>query len=58
MTRYQACRALGIDPIGSALVAFVHFLADAPEGKLAILHMTIYYDPSQQYRRGMRFDLE
>lgn len=58
MTRYQACRALGIDPISAGLIAFIHCIADAPEGKIAILHMTITYDPEQPYQRGMRVGLE
>lgn len=58
MTRYQACRSIGIDPISAAFVSFVHFIAGVPEGKIAILHMEITYDPNQPYRRGIRFDLE
>lgn len=58
MTRYQACRAIGLDPISAGFVAFVHFMVDAPQGMIAILHVTISYNPDQPYRRGMRFDLE
>lgn len=58
MTRYQACRVIGLDPLSAALVSFVHAIVGAPEGKIAILHMTISYDPEQPYKRGMRFDME
>jgi len=58
MTRYQACRSLGIDPIVSALIAFTHAVYGAPQGRIAILHMTIFYDPSEPYRRGMKARLE
>ncbi len=58
MTRYQACRAIGLDPIGAGLVAFIHAICGAPEGKIAVLHMMITYDPEQPYQRGMRFVLE
>lgn len=58
MTRYQACRSIGLDPLSAAFVTFIHFLAGAPEGKIAILHMTITYDPEQPYQRGMRVGLE
>ena len=58
MTRYQACRAIGLDPISAGLVAFVHAVCGAPKGKIAILHMTITYDPEQPYQRGMRVGLE
>ena len=58
MSRYQACRSIGIDPMASAFVAFVHFLVGAPQGRIAILHMTISYDPDQPYKRGAAYTLE
>lgn len=58
MTRYQACRAIGLDPISAGLVAFVHAVCGAPKGKIAILHMTITYDPDQPYKKGMSGVLE
>ena len=58
MTRYQALRSIGLDPLSAAIVTFVHFLAGAPEGKIAILHMTITYDPDQPYKKGMSGVLE
>ena len=44
MTRYQACRKLGLDPIASAFTTFIHWLFDAPQGYIAILHIVIEYD--------------
>ena len=58
MTRYQACRGLGLDPISAAFVTFVHAVAGAPKGKIAILHMTISYDPAEPYHRGAKAHLE
>lgn len=58
MTRYQACRALGIGPAGSALITFTHWFLDAPEGRVAVLHMIINYDPGAKYERGMKLYLD
>jgi hypothetical protein len=44
MTRYEACRKIGLDPIAAAITTFVHYLQGAPEGYIAILHMIIEYD--------------
>ena len=58
MTRYQACRTLGLDPINAGLITFVHCVAGAPEGKIAILHMTITHDPEQPYQHDTKVELE
>lgn len=58
MTRYQACRYIGLDPVTASFVTFTHFMAGVPEGKICILHMIISYDPEQPYQRGMRVGLE
>lgn len=44
MTRYQACRKLGLDPVASAFTTFIHWLFDTPQGYIAILHTVIEYD--------------
>lgn len=46
MTRYQACRKVGLDPLSSAITVFVHFIQGVPEGYIAILHTVVKYDVS------------
>lgn len=58
MTRYQACRALGLDPICSAFVALLNAIGNVPEGVVAVLHMQIEYDPNIPYKRGMKINLD
>lgn len=56
MTRYQACRKLGLDPFASAFTTFVHWLFDAPQGYIAILHTVIEYDVSANPNEGMKLE--
>lgn len=58
MTRYQACRAIGLGPFSSALFAFLNFMANVPQGKLGICHMIISYDTNEPFQKGMVGTLE
>lgn len=53
MTRYQACRKLGLDPVASTFTTFTHWLFNVPQGYIAILHTVIEYDVDVDPREEM-----
>lgn len=44
MTRYQALRRLGLDPLASAFVAFFNWLFNVPKNEIHFMHMVIEID--------------
>lgn len=53
MTRYEACRKIGLDPLASGLTTFIHWLQAVPEGYIAILHTVIEYDVQADPKQEM-----
>ena len=56
MTRYQACRKLGLDPVASAFTTFMHWLFNVPQGHIVILHMVIEYDADVDPNEEMKLE--
>lgn len=52
MTRYQALRQIGLDPISAALVALMNWLRCIPDGEARAMSMRITYPANQQHERG------
>lgn len=44
MTRYQALRRIGLDPLASAFVAFFNWLFNVPRNEIHVMHMVIEFD--------------
>lgn len=44
MTRYQALRRAGSDPLAAGTIAFFNWLYGAPDGLIFFMHMVIEYD--------------
>lgn len=45
MTRYQALRRIGLDPIGAGFIALVHRFYGVPAGRIHFMTVTIEYEP-------------
>ncbi|AOV01706.1 hypothetical protein [Delftia tsuruhatensis] len=48
MTRYQALRRMGFDPLASGFVAFLNFLFGAPRNEIRVMHTVIEFDAEEQ----------
>lgn len=44
MTRYRACRLIGLDPLSAAFVAALNWLFDVPQGLIKFIVEIEYYE--------------
>lgn len=48
MTRYQALRRIGCDPLVSGGIAFLNWLCGVPAGLICFMCVVIEFDPGEQ----------
>ena len=48
MTRYQALRRIGLDPVASGLVALLNWLLNAPPNEIRVMHVIIEFDDKEE----------
>lgn len=58
MTRYQALRSLGFDIFSSAIVSFLNFMWNIPDGKIGFMNVVINYDHTAKKTKNTKAYLE
>lgn len=48
MTRYQALRRIGCDPVGSACIAFMNWVMGYPANEIRFIGVTAEFDPEEK----------
>jgi hypothetical protein len=57
MTRYQALRRMGFDPLASGFVAFLNFLFGAPRNEIRVMHTVIEFEAEEEQRGATLIEL-